>query len=132
MLNRVPSTLPAEVEDVMTKVIGACIEVHRHLGPGYLEAVYQRALAIELKERRIAFHIGKHINVAYKGHKLALHKIDLIVESCVVVELKAIAQLEEIHGAQLISYLKSTGLRAGLLINFNKPVLKAGLRRIVL
>lgn len=132
MLTRVPSTLPAEVEETMTRVIGACIEVHRHLGPGYLEAVYHRAVCIELKDLGIPFTSGTQVDVVYKGRTLARHKIDLIIDARVVVELKAVAQLEEIHGAQLISYLKSTGLRAGLLVNFNKPVLKAGLRRIVL
>lgn len=132
MLDRVPSNLPAHVEDAMKRVIGACIEVHRHLGPGFLETVYHTAVCIELRLRGIAFSAEQRVNVTYKGHTLALHKIDLIVESCVVVELKAVAQLEEIHGAQLMAYLKSTGLRAGLLVNFNKAVLKAGLRRIVL
>ena len=132
MLNRVHSDLPPHVEDAMNKVIGAAIEVHRHLGPGYLEAVYHDALCIELAMRGIDFHAQKRVDVTYKGHALALHKIDLIVESCVVVEVKAVAPLEEIHAAQLLSYLRSNGSRAGLLMNFNKPVLKAGLRRIVL
>jgi GxxExxY protein len=72
------------------------------------------------------------VAVSYKGHELAHHELDLIVESCVIVEIKAVSQLEEIHAAQLVAYLKATGLRAGLLMNFNKPVLRAGLRRIVL
>ena len=132
VLSRVPSDLPAETEDVMNKIIGACIEVHRHLGPGFLESAYHRATCIELRERRLAFTIKKRVAVSYKGHQLASQELDLIVESRVVVEIKAVAQLEEIHGAQLIAYLRATGLRAGLLVNFNKPVLRAGLRRIVL
>ena len=132
MLSRVPTTLPAETEAVMNKIIGACIEVHRHLGPGFLEAAYHRAVCIEFKERGIAFETRKRVEVAYKGNRVANQYIDLVVASTVVVELKAVSQLEEIHGAQVLSYLRATGLRAGLLINFNKPVLRAGLRRIVL
>jgi GxxExxY protein len=131
MLTRVPSTLPAEVEDVMFRVIGAAIEVHKQLGPGYLESTYHRALCIELGLRGISYHFERKINVTYKGQEIAGQKIDLLVESCVIVEVKAVSQLEEIHGSQLVSYLRSTGLRAGLLINFNAVVLKAGIRRIV-
>jgi GxxExxY protein len=131
VLDRVPSTLPAEIEAVMTRVIGACIEVHRHLGPGFLESTYHRALCIELSEREMAFEKGKRVTISYKGNAISEQFIDLVVEACVVVEIKAVSQLEEIHGSQLVSYLKATGLRAGLLVNFNKPVLRAGLRRIV-
>ena len=131
MLTRVPSTLPADVEGVMHRVIGAAIEVHRHLGPGYLESTYHRALCIELRLRGIAFEVERHIEVVYKGERLHGQDLDLIVESRVVVEVKAVSQLEEIHGSQVVSYLRSTGLRAGLLINFNSVVLKAGLGRIV-
>jgi len=131
VLSRVPSTLPAEVDDVMTRVIGACIEVHRHLGPGFLESTYHRALCVELNERGILYEKGKRVTISYKGHQLSDQFIDLVVDSSVVVEIKAVSQLEEIHGSQVVSYLRATGLRAGLLVNFNKPVLKAGLRRIV-
>jgi GxxExxY protein len=132
MLSRVPSDLPPHTEDVMNRVIGAAIEVHRHLGPGFLEATYHRAMCIELEERGMCFKAERRIDVTYKGRPITGQKLDLVVESCVVVEVKAVSQLEEIHGAQLVAYLRATGLRAGLLMNFNKPVLKAGLRRIVL
>lgn len=132
MLSRVPSHLPAETEDIVERVIGAAIEVHRHLGPGYLESIYHKAMCVELAERHLAFEVEKRVSLEYKGRQLAYHKLDLIVEQRVIVEVKAVAQLEEIHGAQLVAYLRATGLRAGLLMNFNKPVLKAGLRRIVL
>jgi GxxExxY protein len=131
MLTRVPSNLPIEVEDAMFRVIGAAIEVHRHLGPGYLESIYHRALCIELRLRGISFELERRIDVVYKGERLHGQKLDLIVESLVVVEVKAVSQLEEIHGSQVVSYLRGTGLRAGLLINFNSVVLKAGIRRIV-
>ena len=131
MLTRVPTNLPAEVEDTLFRVIGAAIEVHRHLGPGYLESIYHRALCVELRLRGIAFEVERRIDIVYKGESLHGQKLDLMVESLVVVEVKAVSQLDEIHGSQVVSYLRATGLRAGLLINFNATVLKAGIRRIV-
>ncbi len=131
MLSHARSNLPNDVEDVMTKAIGACIEVHRHLGPGFLESVYHRAVCIELEERRIPFEVEKTIAVVYKGHRVHGQRLDLVVDSKVVLEVKAVSQLEEIHGSQLVSYLRATGLRAGLLANFNATVMKAGIRRIV-
>jgi GxxExxY protein len=115
----------------MARVIGACIEVHRHLGPGFLESVYHRAVCIELAERGMSFEEEKNVGISYKGHLLHGQRLDLIVETRVVLEVKAVSQLEEIHGSQVVSYLKATGLRAGLLANFNCVVMKAGIRRIV-
>jgi GxxExxY protein len=115
----------------MYRVIGAAIEVHRHLGPGYLESTYHRALCIELRLRGTPFEYKRSIDVNYKGEQILGQQLDLIVDSKVVVEIKAVSQLEEIHGSQVVAYLRSTGLRAGLLINFNAVVLKAGIRRIV-
>jgi len=131
MLTRVPSTLPPEVDEVLFRVIGAAIEVHRLLGPGFLESISQRAMCIELAERQISVDKKKRIAIVYKGHQLQGQELDLVVESKVVVEVKAVSQPEEIHSSQVVAYLKATGLRAGLLINFNKPVLKDGIRRIV-
>jgi GxxExxY protein len=116
----------------MHRVIGAAIEVHRNLGPGYLESTYHRALCIELRLRDIPFHFKRAVQVTYKGELLHGQQLDLVIDDKVVVEIKAVAQLEEIHGKQVVSYLRATGLRAGLLINFNAVVLKAGIRRIVL
>ena len=130
-MTRVPSNLPPDVEAVMFRVIGAAIEVHRHLGPGYLESIYHRALCVELRLRGIEFEVERRVDVIYKGETLRGQKLDLIVEGRLIVEVKAVSQLEEIHGSQVVSYLRSTGLRAGLLINFNSVVLKAGIRRIV-
>jgi GxxExxY protein len=132
VLSRVHSDLPVDVEDVLTRTIGACIEVHRQLGPGFLESIYHRAVCIELCERGMAFEEEKAVNIRYKGYLLHGQRLDLIVESRVVLEIKAVSQLHEIHGGQVISYLKATGLRAGLLMNFNVPVMKAGIRRITL
>ena len=116
----------------MHRVIGAAIEVHRHLGAGHLESTYHRALCIELRLRGIPFEFERLVEVSYKGELLQGKKSDLVVEGKIIVEVKAVSQLEEIHGSQVVSYLKATGLRAGLLINFNGVVLKAGIRRIVL
>jgi GxxExxY protein len=130
MLTRVPSTLPPDIDEVMFKVIGAAIEVHRHLGPGFLESIYHRAMCLELGLRGIGFEMKKRVVVAYKGQPLHGQELDLVAESKVIAEVKAVSQLEEIHASQLVSYLKATGLRAGLVINFNSRVLKAGIRRI--
>jgi GxxExxY protein len=127
----VPSDLPPDVEDVMHRVIGAAIEVHRHLGPGFMESIYFRALCVEFVERGMAFEKERTVEIVYKGRVLHGQRLDLLVESKVIVEVKAVSQLEEIHGSQVVSYLRATGLRAGLLLNFNATVMKAGIRRIV-
>ena len=116
----------------MHRTIGAAIEVHRHLGPGYLESIYHRALAVEFLERGIGYAKDTGIDVTYKGRVLQGHRLDLVVESCLVVEVKAVSQLDPIHTSEVVSYLKATGLRAGLLLNFNSVVMKTGIRRIVL
>ena len=131
MLTKAPSALPPDVDAVMSQVIGAAIEVHRHLGAGFLESIYQRALSIELDERGISFETKKKVAIVYKHRTLHGQELDLIVEGKVVIEAKAVSQLEAIHVSQLVSYLKATDLRAGLLINFNVPVLKSGIRRVV-
>jgi GxxExxY protein len=112
-------------------VIGAAIEVHRKLGPGYLESVYEDALAIELYLRHIPFVRQAPVAVNYKGHLIGQGRIDIVVADLLVVELKAVEKLSEVHVAQVISYLKATGLHLGLLINFNVPTLKQGLQRVV-
>ena len=115
----------------MHRTIGACIEVHRHLGSGFLESVYRRAVCIELRDRGIPFVYEQAIEIVYKGHVVNGQRLDLIVDSRVVLEVKAVSQIQEIHASQVVSYLKATGLRGGLLVNFNSVVLKAGIRRIV-
>ena len=131
MLTRVPSTLPPDIDEVMFKVIGAAIEVHRHLGPGFLKSIYHHAMCVELDLRGIGFEQKKRVAIAYKGQPLHGQELDVIVESKVIVEVKAVRQLEDIHSSQVVSYLRATGLRGGLLINFNNAILKAGIRRIV-
>jgi GxxExxY protein len=120
-----------KVDELARAAIGAAIEAHRHLGPGFLEGVYEEALCIELADREISFERQKEISVLYKGRPIGRHRIDLMIEEALIVELKAIEALAEIHKAQVISYLKATHLPLGLLINFNVPVLKNGIQRVV-
>ncbi len=122
----------SEVDQLAHQVIGAAIEVHRVLGPGYLESVYEEALAVELELRGIAFARQVGMAVNYKGKMVGEGRLDFLVGRDLVVELKAVEALAPIHHAQVISYLKATGHSLGLLINFNVRVLKDGLQRIVL
>lgn len=121
------------VDTLATKVIGAAIEVHRILGPGFLESVYEHALCVELGLRQIAFVSQSPVSVQYKGQPVGESRLDLLVADKLIVELKAVDALAPIHSAQVISYLKATGLVLGLLLNFNVPVLKqGGIKRVVL
>lgn len=110
--------------DLTRKVIGAAMEVHRTLGPGFLEAVYEDALAVEFGIQDIAFEQQKSLSVLYKGHKVRDYICDFLVGQKVLVELKAIKALTATEEAQLLNYLKGTGLELGLLINFGQPSLK--------
>ncbi len=114
-------------------MIGAAIEVHRALGPGLLESAYEECLCRELSLREVPFERQIHLPIEYKGLRLNCgYRLDLLVAGSVVVEVKAIESLAAIHEAQLLTYLKLTGCKVGLLINFNSPRLKAGIRRLVL
>jgi GxxExxY protein len=119
--------------DLLTeKIIGFGINVHRALGPGLLESAYEECLCYELSEAGIGFTRQTHLPVAYKGVKLDCgYRMDVVVSDLVIVEVKTVERLIAIHEAQLLSYLKMSGLRVGLLMNFHVPVLKSGLKRIV-
>ena len=113
-------------------VIGAAIEVHREMGPGLLEAVYQKCMEIELGLRGLRFVSQAPLPIMYKGVQVGDElKIDLLVPEKLVVELKAVEKIHPVHEAQLLTYLKITKIHVGLLINFNVPVLKNGLKRMV-
>lgn len=113
------------------RVIGCGIEVHKTLGPGLLESVYRECLIAELTASHMSFECERYVPIEYKGHRIkSALKVDLLVESCIVVELKAVESLHPIHQAQVITYLKLTGCPAGLLMNFNAMSLKSGLRRV--
>jgi len=121
-----------ETDHLTTAVIGSAIEVHRVLGPGYLESVYEQALAIELELRSILYERQKPISVDYKNHLVGDGRLDFLVGGRLIVELKAVDALAPIHAAQVMSYLKTMNLPLGLLINFNVPLLKHGIKRIIL
>jgi GxxExxY protein len=119
--------------ELTESIIGAAISVHRELGPGLLESVYEKCLAFELADRGLSVTTQKEIPVRYKNLTFdCSFRADLVVENKVLVELKSIEQLSPIHTSQVITYLKLTGLRTALLINFNVPTLKTGLKRISL
>lgn len=113
-------------------IVGAAIEVHRHIGPGQLESVYQRALASELARRRIPARAQVPIEMLYKGDKVGDFFADFIVDDKIVVELKATDRPHGVHVAQVLSYLRATNLKLGLLMNFNAPVMYRGVRRVIL
>lgn len=121
-----------ELDGLAKAVIDAAIEVHRHLGPGFLEGVYEEALVVELAMRQIPFERQRPIAVNYKTHAVGEGRVDLLVAGELLVELKAVEMLAPIHKAQVISYMKATGLQLALLINFNVPVLRSGIQRVVL
>lgn len=115
------------------QIIGAALEVHRQLGPGLLESAYEECLAYELSQRNIPFERQKPIPVVYKGIRLDCgFRVDLLVDNQVVVELKAVDALMPVHQAQVLTYLRLTGCRLGLLINFNVVRLREGIKRVVL
>lgn len=121
-----------EVDELARIVIGAAIEVHRALGPGYLENVYEEALYYEIQLRGVPCERQVKVSVRYKEHSVGEGRLDLLVAKLLPVELKAVDALAPIHQAQLLSYLKMTGLQLGLLINFNVTLLKQGIKRVVL
>lgn len=113
------------------KIIGCAMEVHRQLGPGLLESIYEECLCYELLASCISYERQKTIPIDYKGQTLGNKlKVDLIVDDEIIVELKATKKIESIHEAQLLTYLKLANKKYGLLINFNVPLLKAGIKRI--
>lgn len=118
-------------DNLTGEVIGAAIEVHRVLGAGYLESLYQGALALELRSRGIRFEKEKIIAVTYKGNPIGESRLDFLIENTLVVELKAVANLTPLHEAQVLSYLKATNNNLALLINFNVTRLKNGIKRII-
>ena len=121
------------LNEITREIIGAAIAVHRELGPGLLESAYEACFAFELGDRGMSVERQKALPVKYRGVDLDCgYRIDLLVEKIVIVELKAVDKLLPIHEAQVLSYLKLSGCKIGLLINFNVKVLKNGIRRLVL
>ena len=120
-----------ELDKLARATIGAAIAVHRDLGPGYLESVYEEALAVELRHRGLTFERQVSIPIEYRGAAVGEHVLDLIVGDELVVELKAVEAVHAVHYAQVHSYLKAGAFDLALLINFNVPLLKQGVRRII-
>jgi GxxExxY protein len=111
-------------------IIGAAIEVHRHLGPGHLESAYEESLAVEFDLRSIPFERQQAVHLQYKGHEVGKGRLDFLVFGKIILDVKAVESLCSTHSAQMISYLRITGHKLGLIINFNVRVLKDGIRRI--
>lgn len=122
----------AELNELTKEIIGAAIEVHRHLGPGLLESAYETCLAYELQGLGLSFERQKALPLVYKEISLDQgYRIDLLVEGNVVVELKVVEKIAPVHIAQVLSYLRFSGCRVGLLLNFNVKLLKDGIRRFI-
>ncbi len=122
-----------EFEALSKAVIGCAIEVHRELGPGLLESAYEQCLAHELRLKGIPFELQKVMPVEYKGVLIDCgYRLDLLVDRRLIIELKAVSAVEPIHEAQILTYLKLAKIKTGLLINFNVPLLKDGIKRFVL
>jgi GxxExxY protein len=122
-----------KINQLTGQVIGAAIEVHKALGPGLLESVYEECLCHELDVKQIPYRRQQAFPVEYKGVKIDCgYRIDLLVRDLVILELKSVDSLQPIHEAQLLTYLKLTGLKVGLLINFNVSVLKEGIKRLII
>jgi GxxExxY protein len=129
---KIQSPLPEDLERLAERVIGSCVAVHRVLGPGLVETIYSRAVALELEFRGISFEREKPIAVRYRGELLCHQRLDMLVGGSVVLELKSVQRVDSIHVAQVLSYLRVSRLRLGLLVNFNVPILKYGIRRVIL
>ncbi|MBW2575732.1 MAG: GxxExxY protein [Deltaproteobacteria bacterium] len=122
-----------EFDELSNKVIGCAIEVHRDLGPGLLESTYEQCLAHELKIEGMPFKLQYPLPVEYKGIKLDCgYRIDLLVANILIVELKSVENVLPIHQAQLLTYMKLSGIKIGLLMNFNVKYMKDGIKRMVL
>ena len=122
-----------EINNITEKIISCAIEVHRELGPGLLESAYRDCLAYELSKQNLEFEIEKPIPVQYKQVKIdCAFRADIIVENKVVIELKTVEKILPVHEAQLLTYMKLTNIKVGLIINFNVRLLKNGIRRLIL
>jgi GxxExxY protein len=129
---KVKSDLPVETEDLATRVIGCCIDVHRPLGPGLLEKIYARAVCIELDHAGIRHQREREIPVTYRGELLCQQRLDIVVADQIILEIKSVEHLNPVHRAQLTSYLRISKIRLGLLLNFNVAILHDGIKRVAL
>ena len=121
-----------ELNRLTERIIGCAIEVHRHLGPGLLESVYEEALCVEFDLQGIHYRRQVTVPANYKGREIGEYRIDLLVEDSVVAEIKSVERYDPVFEAQVLTYLRVTGKKVGLLINFNSRLLKEGVKRFVL
>ena len=121
-----------DLNKITENIIGCAIEVHRYLGPGLLESIYESAICIEFNEKNLSYERQKILPVKYKYHKVGEFRIDLVVENKVVVELKSVERFDPVFEAQLLSYMRLGEYKLGLLINFNSKLLKDGVKRMIL
>jgi GxxExxY protein len=122
-----------EINEITQKIIGCAIEVHKNLGPGLLESAYKECLAFDLTKAGLSIKRQQPVPVVYRDIKLDCgYRIDILVEKCVVIELKVVDEFNPVHQAQILTYMKFSDMKVGLLINFNVTVLKNGIRRFVL
>jgi len=122
-----------EINEITQKIIGCAIEVHKNLGPGLLESAYKECLAFDLTKAGLSIKRQQPVQVVYRDIKLDCgYRIDILVEKCVVIELKVVDEFNPVHQAQILTYMKFSDMKVGLLINFNVTVLKNGIRRFVL
>ncbi len=132
MSMRVYTPLSEADEAVVTDAIGCAITVHRTLGPGFKESIYHHAFRLELESRRISFESEKPVIVRYRDWTIPGQRVDLIVAGVVLIEIKVIPKIRALHRAQVLSYLRTTGLRVGVIINFNTTLMKHGIQRVAL
>lgn len=121
-----------EINQLTEKIIGCAIEVHRHLGPGLLEQTYESALCVELEQVGLKVQRQAAFPLVYKGRSIGEYRVDLIVEEAVVVEVKSVERFHPVFDAQVLTYLRVTGNKIGLLVNFNSLILKDGIKRSIL
>ncbi len=121
-----------DTDQLTQRIIGCAIDVHQELGPGLLESIYESAMAVELDFQKMGFRQQVIVPIQYRGRLIGEHRIDLIVENTVVVELKSVERFDRVFEAQILTYLRLTNLKTGLLINFNSRMLHEGIKRFVL
>ena len=132
MLYKTKAACRPEVEAIVTKTIGCALRVHQTLGPGYNESIYHDAMGIDLRLEGLHFDREVTIQLAYRGESLRPHRLDLVIERVLVVELKSVEKLARVHESQILSYMRAGHYKVGLLMNFNSEWLKGSLRRFVL
>jgi GxxExxY protein len=120
------------LNSITERVIACAIEVHKHLGPGLLEALYESALCVEFELAGLRYHKQAPLDITYKGRAIGELRLDLVVEELVIVEIKSVERMDPVFSAQALSYLRASGKKIGLLINFNSRLLKDGIKRFIL